>query len=292
MKIEFVPPKKQTVWRRPAAANFILGGAGAGSYLVYALTYPPLAPGSGRVWMVQPEWFSIVLVGLGFLSIAFEAGRPWKARYVFNRLGTSWMSRESLLAGIFLALCLLNWWAPHPWLKTAIALCAAGFLASQGFILHRSQAVQTWNSASIPPLMAISAIYAGCGLNLINYSASGSIPRLVLIIGVLAGMASLVLWFNLLSSVPLTEDKSFQATAAGKGGCATILVAGYIAPVTLMVLHMAVADDFAVKGVSVLLTSGAGVGILIGSSLQKIRIVLDMGTQIGIDLTYEPVDGP
>ena len=90
-------PWQQLHWDERAAANFILGGTGAGLLIAWAVSAA-----------VTPLWQAYVLaglvsVGLGLGAVWLEIGRKLRAIHVFFHPQTSWMTREAMVAVLLFA---------------------------------------------------------------------------------------------------------------------------------------------------------------------------------------------
>ena len=279
MEIRFIPQVKQTIWKRKAALNFILGGAGAGFYLSHTLASMLIKEDSGVRLVVQPEWLAILLVSAGLLSVALEAGRPWRARYILSRLSSSWMSREALLAAVFMLLCILQWQRPHAALQVLCAACAVGFMAAQGFLLYASRAVPAWNLAVLPPLLVVSSFYAGCGLNLINHSVSGAVRTMLPLAALIAGIGDWGIWRIYLRSVEWVQirDPDHFPSQERLSGSEENPV--HLMPLGLTGLCLLAASFTEAPFLFSFLAAVAGVGIFLSSSLQKYRILSELGNQ-------------
>lgn len=155
-------PAHQKVWGLPAAVNFFLGGTAAGYYILWAV----LAPAGGR------HMFASALGGLpaaalammGFACLAFEAGRPLRARYLIAHLERSWMSREATAGCIFVAAAIFDAVTGvfiARWLSVAAA-CA--FLFSQAMMLPRCTAIPVWRDPAVPLLFVSGGLAAGFAL--------------------------------------------------------------------------------------------------------------------------------
>ena len=172
--MELIGPKQQTVWRWPAVWNFALGGAGAGFYLISSWS-GMFGPGG----MLHESWrlVGLALIGLGFVAVSFEAGRPLRSRFILGNLKRSWMSREALAAACLFPVALFAWLMPHP-IWSGLGLClAAAFLACQGFIIYASRGVTAWNVPWIPPLFFVSGLVSGAGVSLVLLLFAGRIPN-------------------------------------------------------------------------------------------------------------------
>ena len=116
-----VTARRQTYWDIRAAGNFIGGGSGSGLIAVSAL-----AALTGELEAARlPMLAGVVLVGLGLSLVWLEIGKPWRALNVFFHPQTSWMTRESLVAGPLLAAA-----AAGAWFAIPALMLLAGALAS------------------------------------------------------------------------------------------------------------------------------------------------------------------
>lgn len=267
--------------------NFILGGAGAGFYLSHALTSVLTRSDSAARLILQPEWTAVLLVCAGLASVALEAGRPWRARFVLSRLGSSWMSREALLAAVFILLCILPWQRPNAVWQTLCAACAAGFMVSQGFILHASRAVPAWNSSVLPIFLTVSSFYAGCGLNLINHSISGALQAAVPLAALITAAADWGIGRIYCQSAGWAqssdEDSSAFQERRSKSRKAVFI---HLLPFGLIGLCALTAGLTGAPALYAFLSAAAGVGILMSTSLRKYRIVTEMGSQREIGIHF------
>lgn len=261
-----------------------MGGGGAGFYLSHTLTSTLIKEDSGARLIVQPEWLSILLVCAGLVSVALEAGRPWRARYVLSRLSSSWMSREALLAAVFMLLCTLQWLWPNAVLQALCAACAAGFMAAQGFLLCASRAVPAWNSAVLPPLMMVSSFYAGCGLNLINHSVAGGVHTMLPLAAFVAGIVDWCFWRIYWRSVGWVQTRDVGRFPPQKRLAGSEAIPVHLLPLGLIGLCVLAAGFTEVVFLSSFLAAAAGVGIFLSSALRKYRILSEMGNQRGIGI--------
>lgn len=165
---------KQKTWGWPASANFIIGGTGAGLYLVSFLQGlvregPPSFSESLRFGLISP-----LLIAIGFVILGIEAGRPLRGGYVFRHPRQSWISRETYACCIFIPFALLDHLSPYPLIRLFAVTAALGLLISQGFIVYRARAVTAWNVPIIPILFLTSSLASGYGL-LLTVTALGGL---------------------------------------------------------------------------------------------------------------------
>ena len=171
MSAVFIQPQRQQVWFTPPVVNFACGGAGAGLYF-WSLATPG---GGGFVALIRCA--SVALVAFGLAVLALEAGHPLRARFLLGNLRSSWMSRESLAAAVFVPAGLASAWWPRPPVVGVAALAALAFVVSQGFIVFRSRAIPAWNCAAIPPLFLASSLASGAGAWLVIAAAAPQAHR-------------------------------------------------------------------------------------------------------------------
>jgi DMSO reductase anchor subunit len=159
-----LPAVRLQVWHWPAVINFTLSGAAGGFYLLN------LFFGKMAVKLESPIQVAIynltapLLVCLGFLMVAFEAGSPFKGIYLLNKLKTSWMSREVISGLLFICFAFSGLIFSHPVIKTLAGAAVIGLLFSQGFLVYRCCAVTAWNKPIIPVLFFVSGACLGFSL--------------------------------------------------------------------------------------------------------------------------------
>lgn len=153
-----IAPWRQTYWDWRAAGNFIFGGTGSGT-LIYTAAVPGAAPILGPI--------GAALVVCGLLCVWFEIGRPWRALNVFRRPGTSWMSREALIAPWLVAAGVLEFSPWFAWTRIAAAVLALAYLYSQARILNAGCAIPAWRHPRMVPLMIETGLAEGAGIGVL-----------------------------------------------------------------------------------------------------------------------------
>lgn len=149
-----------------------------------------------------------VLVGLGFTVVAFEIGRPLKAKYLLHNIHTSWMSREVFFGLSFICLTLIDFIFPNPMIKSLAGAMAIGLLFSQGLMIKRSCGIIAWNTRIMPFYFFFSGLYIGFGCLLIGSVAIRTRQSmLMLIVGFIILIFDSALWIAYLKQ---SEDISFQ----------------------------------------------------------------------------------
>jgi len=231
--VVLIPPVRQRLWGWPAVANFVLGGLGAGVYAVAALdarfeTSPALTVAA---------WLGPGLVLTGFAAVAAEAGRPLRGLRVLARTGTSWMSRELVLGGVFASLALLEFVEPTPGPRALAAVFALLLALAQGFMVRRARAIPAWDVGALPLVFLASALLSGAGLLLVVEALGGREATGPLLGGVLGlSMLALIVW---LGYVTWSRAPAFVASTeclrAGPHAVA-IVGGGYLAPFACLAL--------------------------------------------------------
>lgn len=228
--VEMIPARRQALWGWPAVLNFGLGGLGAGFYVAAVA-----AAGLGRSPAVTvASWLGPVLVLAGFAAVAAEAGRPFRGPRVLTRVGTSWMSRELWLGGVFVALAAADLVFPSGLYRAGAVVVALALVLAQGFIVRRARGVTAWDVSLMPLLFLLSALISGSGLYLLVEVVGGRAPGSARLGAVLAVLGTgLAVWMRY---VRWSSDPSFVGAVArlSRGRGARLIVGGgYVAPLAL-----------------------------------------------------------
>lgn len=273
---EMIPAQPQALWGWPAVVNFVLGGLGAGWYVVAVLAAGfERSPG-----VTVASWVAPVLVMAGFAAVAAEAGRPRRGPRVLTRLRTSWMSRELLIGIVFASLVAADLTFPLR-LHRAQAVVAAGLLAlAQGFIVRRARGVTAWDVPIVPLLFVLSALLSGGGAYLLVEAGAGRpLPPATVGAGTALVAAAFVAWRRYLAWT--SEDSFVRAVAPlrATGSALVIDGAGYGLPVLLGLLALAAP---AAAGPVLAL---AGALLITGQAWAKARLIRAAGQLRPITLT-------
>lgn len=267
--VELIPGQQQSLWGWPAVVNFALGGLGAGFYVV-AVAASRFHPSPA---VILGSWLGPLLVLVGFAAVAAEAGRPFRGGRVLTRVGTSWMSRELWIGGVFI-LCavadLLSPWRPYRVMALGAGL---GLALAQGFILRRARGVVSWNVPLIPATFLLSAVVSGAGAFLLVETISGRRPTAPVLVATLFLLAvALLAWVRYLT---WSDESTFiRAVSSLSEGWASLLIArgGYLVPFLLVAIAVGVP---AISAPAILL---AGVLMVGGQLYTKARLILRAGS--------------
>jgi phenylacetyl-CoA:acceptor oxidoreductase subunit 2 len=185
-------------------------------------------------------WLAPALVLTGFAAVACEAGRPLRGLRVFRGVATSWMSRELWLGSLFVVLALLDDAVPQAGLRLLAAATAIALVLAQGAMLTKARAIAAWSVPMMPLLFGASAAVSGTGLLVLAELMAGRRPGPAVLGTALAMLGlGLLVWLRFLASSP---DPAFmRATAPLRQGATAmeIIVAGYLAPLALVALALA-----------------------------------------------------
>jgi phenylacetyl-CoA:acceptor oxidoreductase subunit 2 len=150
-------PWLQQSWDARAASNFIGGGTGAGLLIFAALSSLRGMP-AAVLWLA-----GLGLIGVGLSLVWLEIGRPWRAINVFRNPGTSWMTREALVATVLMPVGLAVALGV-PALGALAAVLALVFMFCQARMLHASKGITAWRQPLTPPLIVLGGLVDGGGL--------------------------------------------------------------------------------------------------------------------------------
>ncbi len=277
-----IPSEKQRSWEWPAVANFTLGGVGAGFYLfnVVVLLY-----GRGISALMQPTacvWISPVMMGLGFVLLTLEAGRPFRGHLLLSNLRRSWISRETAAFILFILGVGLDQLFPGPLFKCWAAMAALLFVISQGFIVYAERAMVAWNVPLMPFYFLSSGFSSGAGVALM-LSTSGQAPAPIVlgVTSMIAVMITSAIWLGYLKGSTAVEFQSATHALRQPRSLGLTLGVGGLLPVLLMLYTLSPPGPPSPSGKTAF---AAGLSIIIGVTLQKIAIIRSAGATHEISL--------
>lgn len=277
--MEFIKSSRQNTWGWPAIANFILGGTGAGLYLnLYGIRFSGFEcpPGfdSGILFCLSP-----LMMGLGFLAVALEAGRPWRARFSVLKVRRSWMSREALAAAGFWVAMILAYLEGHAFWWHFAAVAGLAFAMSQGFMVYRARGIPAWNHPAIPCLFITSAFATGAGLMLAILGARSTplAHQLPIIVALSAGVFEALLWVLYVWG---SKDPEFRrATASLRSRGAMIFHLGLLRILPIGILAVVGFQNHRLAGPHPIGLAAATAGwlALSAGATQKVAIIRQSG---------------
>ena len=160
-------PWQQAHWDWRAAGNFVCGGAGAGLLVFTVLS------GVDGLAAALLLLAGMALIGLGLLCVWLEIGRPLRAFNVMRRPGSSWMTREAMVAPLVFALGLAVA-AGVQVVAPLLLLAALGFVYCQARIVQAGKGIPLWREPFTVPLLVLTGLAEGAGL---FWLAGGASPR-------------------------------------------------------------------------------------------------------------------
>lgn len=284
--LQLKKPVKQKDWGWPAAANFIIGGTGAGLFLLsFFQAFMRVSSTSGSEslpWGLIPP----LMISIGFLFLGVEAGRPLRGCFVFRHPRQSWISRETYACCIFIPAALLDYLLPHPSIRLLAVAAALGLLISQGFIVYRARAVTAWNVPIIPILFLTSSLASGYGLLLLLTALGGFYPdQSMSIIGLIITGLNLTIWFVYLFWSKSTHFLSATQTLRGSHALILTVGLGHIIPLLLLFLLL-LSHRLIIEPSLPFIVAMSGILLFIGCIGQKAGIMLSTGFFRAIEIRY------
>jgi len=172
-------PWRQRHWDWRAAANFMLGGAGAGLYVAAVVA---------EEHRVEAQLLALALVAAGLGAVWLEIGRKLRALHVFFNPFTSWMTRESFAALLLFALAFTGIGFNVTAIQQFAAIAALAFIWCQARILRASKGIPAWRAPQGMPLIVFTDLAEGAGLGLC-FSADDALLMLFALAVVARAMA-------------------------------------------------------------------------------------------------------
>jgi DMSO reductase anchor subunit len=270
-----LPSVAQAFWGWPAVLNFALGGLGAGLYVSAALSAGFAPSPALRV----AAWLGPLLVFTGFGAVAAEAGRPLRGPRVLARLGTSWMSRELWLGGVFAFLAVGGLFAEGSGPRFLAAAAAAALALAQGQILRHARGVTVWATPPVPALFLTSALVSGVGLLMLLEAWNGRPLDRLLGAALVALIVHVSVWSALVAWSPNEVFRGSVRPLREGSRAFTIVVGGHALPSLLAALAIALPRGGAP------LATAAGVLMIAGQLSLKATLILTAGQLRPISLT-------
>ena len=290
-RIEPREPELQHTWHGLATTNFFCGTTGIGLYIlgticgwIGGLGFPPLLTLNGLPETLAgfslrslgfQHWTGLLgpmLVIIGLLAVAAEAGRPFRGYNVFRNAFHSWMSRESVFALIFVTLGVLDTLATTHWAVQALAGAAGvGVAWSQGMILRNAKGVPAWNVRAMPHLFVTSALVTGMGG---YFVVTGLLDPFMLIsptpyavgIGLIA--LGLAFWWVYLTTRPHTPTFAHSMAVLRRPAyLAGVVGLGHLLPAVLL------AGGLVAPAINPAAPVVAGLAMLAGGLIAKVAVI-------------------
>jgi len=227
----FIAPERQNEWNLLAVMNFFLGGTAAGFYFLHWLN---LNLAATRAIPSSLKLIAPALVGMGFLGLLFEAGRPLRGFYAFKKIRSSWMSKELFFGILFIMAAVYDFLYPDVLVRTTGAVSALLFAFSQSMVLYKARGISGWNMPLLPLLIFNCSIVKGAGLMLLIYGMDLLRPAgPVLWIIFISFISDFLFWFLYLGYLNEEFRESVKALRRF-GSMLLVLGAGHVIPVLII----------------------------------------------------------
>ena len=247
-----IPAKRQDNWDLRAVGNFSLGGTGSGLLTLLGLIV--LAGGgaalprlevaiAGVPLLLDLYHLGAVMMGLGLFSVFLEINRQARFLNVFRGFRTSWMSREAVVAVLFMAVAAFKLFVVSAALSLIGSVLGAAFLYFQARILQAAKGIPAWR----PPIMTWMLVFTGLfeGLGILAVAAwiggpslSPDIAFAVPAAGLVLAAVNAALWWRYMK---VCEDRvPAQAYAVLGRHTPIIQIGGRLVPFVLFAAALAV----------------------------------------------------
>jgi DMSO reductase anchor subunit len=283
-RVDLCAAKKHNTWKEVVAVNFILAGAGAGSYITgyYLNQISQQIPESDTT---AGAIASVLLLIIGFACAWVGEERHSSAVHSLKNIASSWISREILFGLMFIAAAVANLFSAILFFQVVAVLSAMGVLVSQGYILNIPHSVKTWNFPVLPASIFVLGLHSGYGLILIichGYIESSWF----LTAGVLINLLALMFWF--LCGKAASHQMQGTAVPIERSSLKTrVITSGYIASVVLLTICDLMHDQYSGVRAYRILSFAAGVAMFAVSALNKAAFVLEMGHEASLVLRVD-----
>jgi DMSO reductase anchor subunit len=225
-----------------------------------------------------------VLAGIGFLAVVTEAGRPSRAIYLLHHLHRSWMSREVLCGGVFIAAAFGHAVLPIEGFRW-LALGAAVLLAvCQAMMLYDGMGVTLWYAVIVPLQCLLANAAAASVLLLALFPRNAPLPASLLGTAMAALVADGWAWYLLLGQRPTIAAHAARASLYRADALWLVFGLGHLMPFLILafvaLLQIAFGAQLGLTGtltiLVALLTLAGGLGqkagvVLGGNSLRPMR---------------------
>ena len=278
--MELVQPKRQHAWAWPVVANFTLGGMAAGFYLLNVLVETFQGNMPDRYQTVVFKLLPPLLVGLGFICLTIEAGRPMRGIFLLNNLRSSWMSREMVIGAVFILSAVLDTLFPHAIIEISALCSAAGLIISHGFIFYRAVAVRTWNEPLIPVHFFTSALSMGFGLLLLlGVCSNDTLGMYAIVTGMICVLINQVIWLMYLR---VDRVSSFHTEEASGSPVYLTMGIKHLLPILLLLPLLLIPAAQTAVSLRNVLSVLAGLFLAVEGVRQKVTIILGASDLRGI----------
>lgn len=273
MQYEIISSSRQRYWKWPAVANFVLGGAGAGIYVLNTLNLLFINDQHISISHGILNAIALLLICSGLSILPVEAGRPSRGMHILAHMKTSWISREIVFFIILFASVILLFYVRSFSLIALSILSSIGFMVSQAFIVFRSEAISVWKRPEIPFFFLSSGLASGWGiLVIVNAFMNMQIDNFSLTSGIALISINGTIWiaFIILRRDPNTEP--LMAILRKPLALLFSIGVGHVLPLFLLIEIDALWQE-RTGGIEII----AGTAVIAGIIIQKKSVIMSVG---------------
>ena len=276
--------ERQTLWDYRAAMNFTLGGFGSGLAIIAYLVH--LGSDLPERTLTYLNVGAALIIAVGLVFVFLEIARKLRFALVILRPQSSWMTREVYAVSALFPAILADLIWPHEVLHLIVALSAAGFLYSQGRLLHAGKGIPAWRVPAMPKMLVATGLLEGVALvalAMVLFSADVPFTSAVPVAGLVLAAVNALHW----------RRYSAKARELGIGLLArreiarissALHVIGHGAPAVFFVLSLLADDPRIWLGL-------AGAAALAGGALWKFTVITRASYTQGFALPRTPQRG-
>jgi len=276
--VEAAAPWLQQHWDWRAAGNFICGGTGSGllAAIAVAALFTPISFLSVLV--------ALAFVGAGLFLVWLETGRPWRAPLnVFFNPQTSWMSRESIVAGVLFPLALAALWFEARPLLIAAALVGLSFLYCQARLVQACKGIPAWREPAIVRLLITTGLCEGTGLLVvIGFLPTPVLSGLTSVLAVVLVLRQLSWRFYLKALKVSAPDETLGVL---RRLSPPLVLLGHLLPIAL------IASGYVFTEAAPIIDALAGACALIAGWVMKYQLITKASYNQGYAINHTPERG-
>ena len=283
---------RQTFWDIRAALNFTLGGMSSGLMVVALIAHliartddAWLFFGMGESGLLLAYMFAGIVMAVGLFFVFLEIGCKHRSLYVLLRPQSSWMTREAYAVAVLYPALIADLIWPNMALHIVVAVAAAGFLYSQGRILHACRGIPAWRVEAMPAMLVATGLFEGVGWLAVATAflrGTEATKDVVAVLLVVLAVENARRWYLYCRDArmhgigPLARHEIERITPA-------LHLIGHAAPLALGVVALTGGPSWAL--------AVAGLGAIAGGALWKIVVITRACHQQGFALPKMPRRG-
>lgn len=274
VQYEIISSSRQGHWKWPAVANFFLGGAGAGLCFIANVHMLSIRTQDTVTFYGYLHLIAMLMIVSGLSVVSLEAGRPSRGFHVLTHFSKSWISREIVCFIVLLASVILQLSTRSLLFVSLSMLSAIGFIVSQAFIVHRSEALPVWKRPEVPLFFLSSGLASGWGaIIVINALMEISMDSFAIISGMVLIVLNAIVWIFFITLKQKDGTGSLMSVLRKPLALLFPLGAGFVLPCALLIIMIINPLWLNFKAAYMI----AGAGIMSGIAVQKKNIIISLG---------------